>query len=69
MLVLLALAQEPAAITRQVLEVSDKVDRVNRGARTITILSAGVAMGSVPYHGSDNAVSFEPFRIASCWKA
>ena len=47
LLVLLALAQEPAAITRQVFEVSGKVERVNRGARTITILSAGAASAPI----------------------
>jgi Cu/Ag efflux protein CusF len=55
LLVLLALAQEPAAITRQVFEVSGKVDRVNRGARTITILSAGAASAPI-YAGPDLAI-------------
>ena len=55
LLVLLALAQEPAAITRQVFEVSGKVERVNRGARTITILSAGAASAPI-YAGPDLAI-------------
>ena len=55
LLVLLALAQEPAGITSQVFEVSGKVDRVNRGARTITILSAGGASAPI-YAGPDLAI-------------
>ena len=55
LLVLLALAQEPAGITRQAFEVSGKVDRVNRGARTITILSAGGASAPI-YAGPDLAI-------------
>lgn len=55
LLVLLALAQEPASITTQVFEVSGKVDRVNRSARTITVLRSGAV--SVPiYAGPDLAV-------------
>ena len=55
LLVLLALAQEPAGVTRQAFEVSGKVDRVNRGARTITILSGGVASAPI-YAGPDLAI-------------
>jgi Cu/Ag efflux protein CusF len=55
LLVLLALAQEPAAVTRQAFEVSGKVDRVNRAARTITILSGGVASAPI-YAGPDLAI-------------
>ena len=55
LLVLLALSQEPASISRQVFEVSGKVDRVNRGARTITILSADGASTPI-YAGPDLAV-------------
>ena len=55
LLVLLALAQEPAGITRQVFEVSGKVDRVNRSARTITIVSAGVPSTPI-YAGPDLAI-------------
>ena len=55
LLVLLALAQEPAGITRQVFEVSGTVDRVNRSARTITVVSAGVPSAPI-YAGPDLAV-------------
>ena len=55
LLVLLALSQEPASISRQVFEVSGKVDRVNRGARTITILSADGASTPI-YAGPDLAI-------------
>ena len=55
LLVLLALAQEPAGITRQVFEVSGTVDRVNRSARTITVMSAGVASAPI-YAGPDLAI-------------
>ena len=55
LLVLLALAQEPAGVTRQVFEVSGTVDRVNRSARTITVMSAGVASTPI-YAGPDLAI-------------
>ena len=55
LLVLLALAQEPAGVTRQVFEVSGKVDRVNRSARTITVVSAGVPSTPI-YAGPDLAI-------------
>jgi hypothetical protein len=55
LLVLLALAQEPASVTTKVFEVSGKVDRVNRSARTITVLSAGGASGPI-YAGPDLAI-------------
>ena len=55
LLVLLALAQEPANVTRQVFEVSGKVDRVNRSARTITVLRAG-AISEPIYAGPDLAI-------------
>jgi hypothetical protein len=52
----MALAQEPAGVTTQVFEVSGKVDRINRSARTITILS-GNGMASTPiYAGPDLAI-------------
>ena len=58
LLVLLALAQEPASVTTQVFEVSGKVDRVNRSARTVTVLPAGAAgVASAPiYVGPDLAI-------------
>jgi Cu/Ag efflux protein CusF len=55
LLVLLALAQEPASVTTKVFEVSGKVDRVNRSARTITVVSAGVASTQI-YAGPDLAI-------------
>jgi hypothetical protein len=58
LLVLLALAQEPAGVTTKVFEVSGKVDRVDRSARTVTVLPAGVA-GVAPapiYVGPDLAI-------------
>jgi len=55
LLVLLALAQEPASVTTQVFEVSGKVDRVNRSTRTITVVSAGVASAQI-YAGPDLAI-------------
>ena len=55
LLVLLALAQEPAGVTTQVFEVSGKVDRVNRSARTITVLTGGVASTPI-YAGPDLAI-------------
>ena len=55
LLVLLALAQAPTGVTTQVFEVSGKVDRVNRSARTITVLSAGAASGPI-YAGPDLAI-------------
>ena len=54
-LILLALAQEPASVTRQVFEVSGKVDRVNRSTRTITVVSSGVASAQI-YAGPDLAI-------------
>ena len=60
LLVLLALVQEPTGITRQVFEVSGKVDRINRSARTVTVLSAGVASGPI-YAGPDLAI-FDSLR-------
>ena len=53
--VLLALAQEPAAITRQVFEVAGRVDRVDRSGRTITISSDGVVSAPI-YVGPDLAI-------------
>jgi hypothetical protein len=53
LLVLLALAQEPAGITRQVYELSGKVDRVDRSGRTITISSAAGAYAVPIYVGPD----------------
>lgn len=55
LLVLLALAQDPASVTRQVFEVSGTVDRVNRSARTITVLRAG-AISEPIYVGPDLAI-------------
>ena len=55
LLVLLALAQDPANVTRQVFEVSGRVDRVNRSARTITVLRAG-AISEPIYVGPDLAI-------------
>jgi hypothetical protein len=55
LLVLLALAQAPANVTRQVFEVSGRVDRVNRSARTITVLRAG-AVSEPIYAGPDLAI-------------
>ena len=55
LLVLLALAQEPASIARQVFEVSGTVDRVDRSARTITVLRAG-AVSEPIYAGPDLAI-------------
>jgi hypothetical protein len=55
LLALLALAQGPAGVTTQVFEVSGKVDRINRSARTITILSGGVASTPI-YAGPDLAI-------------
>lgn len=55
LLLLLALAQEPTGITRQVFEVSGKVDRINRSARTVTVLSAGGASAPI-YAGPDLAI-------------
>src|SRR5436189_930703 len=58
LLVLVALAQGPASVTTPVFEVSGKVDRVNRSARTITVLPAGAAgVASAPiYAGPDLAI-------------
>ena len=53
--VLLALAQDPANVTRQVFELSGKVDRVNRSARTITVFRSG-AVSEPIYVGPDLAV-------------
>ena len=55
LLVLLALAQDPANVTRQVFEVSGKVDRVNRSARTITVVRIGTVSEPI-YVGPDFAV-------------
>ena len=55
LLVLLALAQDPANVTRQVFEVSGKVDRVNRSARTITVLKVGTVSEPI-YVGPDLGV-------------
>jgi hypothetical protein len=55
LLVLLALAQDPAGVTSQVFEVSGKVDRVNRSARTITVLRTG-AVSEPIYVGPDLAI-------------
>ena len=55
LLLLLALAQEPAGITRQVFEVAGKVDSVNRAGRTITVLAAGALMAPI-YVGPDLAI-------------
>jgi hypothetical protein len=55
LLVLLALAQEPAGVTRQVFEVGGKVDRVDRTGRTITISSEGVISAPI-YAGPDLAI-------------
>jgi hypothetical protein len=52
---LLALAQEPAGITRQVFEVAGRVDRVDRSGRTITISSDGVISAPI-YVGPDLAI-------------
>lgn len=54
-LLLLALAQEPAGITRQVFEVGGKVDRIDRAGRTITISSDGVVSAPI-YAGPDLAI-------------
>jgi len=58
LLVLLALAQEPASVTTQVFEVSGRVDRVNRSGRTVTVSPAGAAgVASTPiYVGPDLAI-------------
>ena len=58
LLVLLALAQEPASVTTKVFEVSGKVDRVNRSGRTVTVSPAGAAgVASAPiYVGPDLAI-------------
>lgn len=57
LLVLLALAQEPATTSIQVFEASGKVDRINRGARTITLLSGtGLAAATPIYAGPDLAI-------------
>ena len=55
LLVLLALAQEPASVTTQVFEVSGQVGRVDRSTRTITVLSAGTASAPI-YAGPDLAI-------------
>ena len=55
LLVLLALIQEPAGITRQVFEVAGRVDRVDRAGRTITISSDGVVSAPI-YAGPDLAI-------------
>ena len=55
LLVLLALAQDPAGVTRQVFEASGRVDRVNRSARTITVLRLGTVSEPI-YVGPDLAV-------------
>ena len=60
LLVLLALAQDPANVTRQVFEVSGKVDRVNRSARTITVVKVGTVSEPI-YVGPDLAV-FDQLR-------
>ena len=54
LLVLLALAQAPApaGVTRQIFEMSGRVDRVNRSARTITITRMGTASEPI-YVGPD----------------
>ena len=52
LLVLLALAQAPAGVTRQVFELQGRVDRVNRSARTITITRMGTASEPI-YVGPD----------------
>src|SRR5436189_4931245 len=58
LLVLVALAQGPASVTTPVFEVSGKVDRVNRSARTVTVLPAGApGVASAPiYVGPDLAI-------------
>jgi hypothetical protein len=55
LLVLLALAQGPPGVARQVFELSGRVDRVNRSARTITITRMGTASEPI-YVGPDLAV-------------
>jgi hypothetical protein len=50
--VALLLAQEPAAVTRQVFEVGGQVDRIDRTGRTITISSAGTVSAPI-YAGPD----------------
>ena len=55
LLVLAALAQAPTGVTTQVFEISGTVDRVNRSARTITVLSAGASPGPI-YAGPDLAI-------------
>ena len=55
LLVLLALAQDPANVTRQVFEVSGRVGQVNRSARTITVLRTG-AVSEPIYVGPDLAI-------------
>jgi Cu/Ag efflux protein CusF len=55
LLLLVALAQEPAAITRQVFEVAGQVDRIDRAGRTISITSAGVVSTPI-YAGPDLAI-------------
>jgi Cu/Ag efflux protein CusF len=55
LLLLLGLAQEPAAVTRQVFEVAGQVDRVDRSGRSITISSAGVISAAI-YAGPDLAI-------------
>ena len=52
LLVLLALAQDPAGVTRQIFEVSGRVDRVNRSARTITVVKIGTVSEPI-YVGPD----------------
>lgn len=58
LLVLLAVAQEPASVTAKVFEVSGKVDRVNRSGRTVTVSPAGAGgVASAPiYVGPDLAI-------------
>jgi hypothetical protein len=55
LLILLALGQGPAGVTRQVFELSGRVDRVDRSARTITIIRMGTASEPI-YVGPDLAV-------------
>ena len=55
LLLLLALVQEPASITRQVFEVAGKVDSVNRAGRTITVTAAGALLAPI-YVGPDLAI-------------
>ena len=60
LLVLLALAQAPAGVTRQVFEASGRVDRVNRSDRTITVMKLGTVSEPI-YVGPDLAV-FDQLR-------